>query len=205
MYGIVVNARGERFFDEGADIRAVTYARLGRAVLAQPGHIAWQVFDAVGDALLHDEYRDQRAARLEADTSLDLARNRMTGIDRQRFLATVTAYNAAVRHHHRLSIPRPRTGAAHQASPCRARTGPTRFCKPPFVAYPVCCGITFTFGGVAADADGRVLDRTRSPIPGLYAAGEMVGGLFYDNYPGGSGLMAAAVQGRRAGDAAATI
>ena len=74
--------------------------------------------------------------------------------------------------------------------------------EPPFVAFPVTCGITFTFGGVRVDADARVLDRAGRPIPGLYAAGELVGGLFFHNYPGGSGLTAGAVFGRRAGRSA---
>ena len=64
------------------------------------------------------------------------------------------------------------------------------------------CGITFTFGGVKIDKDARVLDTDGAAIPGLYAAGEMVGGLFYFNYPGGTGLMAGAVFGRIAGASA---
>ena len=78
-----------------------------------------------------------------------------------------------------------------------------RFEKPPFYAYPVTCGITFTFGGIRADENGRVLDKNDSPIPGLFAAGEMIGGLFYHNYPGGSGLMSGAVFGKLSGHAAA--
>jgi len=73
---------------------------------------------------------------------------------------------------------------------------------PPFEAYAVTCGITFTFGGLRIDTGGRVLDSDLVAIPGLYAAGELVGGLFYFNYPGGTGLMSGAVFGRLAGDAA---
>ena len=76
---------------------------------------------------------------------------------------------------------------------------------PPFVAFPVTCGITFTFGGVRVDDDAAVLDAGGRRIPGLYAAGELVGGLFFHNYPGGSGLTAGAVWGRRAGWTAATM
>ena len=65
------------------------------------------------------------------------------------------------------------------------------------------CGITFTFGGLKIDQEGRVLDTEDAPIPGLYAAGELVGGLFYHNYPGGSGLMAGSVFGKLAGESAA--
>jgi tricarballylate dehydrogenase len=74
--------------------------------------------------------------------------------------------------------------------------------RPPFVAFPVTCGITFTYGGLRVDADSCVIAQSGRPIPGLFAAGELVGGLFYHNYPGGSGLMAGSVFGRRAGAAA---
>jgi succinate dehydrogenase/fumarate reductase flavoprotein subunit len=74
--------------------------------------------------------------------------------------------------------------------------------EPPFEAYAVTCGITFTFGGVKIDTDARVVSTEGEPIPGLYAAGEMVGGLFYFNYPGGTGLMNGAVFGRIAGNTA---
>jgi tricarballylate dehydrogenase len=77
-----------------------------------------------------------------------------------------------------------------------------RLDTPPYEAYAVTCGITFTFGGVRIDRDGAVLDVDLNPIAGLYAAGEMVGGLFYENYPGGTGLMAGAVFGRLAGTSA---
>jgi len=71
--------------------------------------------------------------------------------------------------------------------------------KGPFEAYSVGCGITFTFGGLKIDTAGHVLDIEDMPIPGLYAAGELVGGLFYFNYPGSAGLMAGSVFGRIAG------
>ena len=70
-------------------------------------------------------------------------------------------------------------------------------------AYAVTCGITFTFGGLRVDTSGRVLDEDLEPLPGLHAAGELVGGLFYFNYPGGAGLTAGAVLGRIAGATAA--
>jgi tricarballylate dehydrogenase len=75
--------------------------------------------------------------------------------------------------------------------------------EPPFEAYGVTCGITFTFGGLRIDRDARVLDLDAKAIRGLHAAGELVGGLFYFNYPGGTGLMAGAVFGRIAGASAA--
>ena len=76
---------------------------------------------------------------------------------------------------------------------------------PPFVGYAVTCGITFTFGGLRVTPRAEVLDTEDRPIPGLHAAGELVGGLFYENYPGGTGLMAGAVFGRLAGEQAARL
>jgi len=74
----------------------------------------------------------------------------------------------------------------------------------PFEAYAVTCGITFTFGGLRIEAaSAQVIDLDLQPIPGLYAAGEMVGGIFCFNYPGGTGLTSGAVFGRIAGSAAA--
>ena len=65
------------------------------------------------------------------------------------------------------------------------------------------CGVTFTFGGLRVNTDAGVLDSDLQPIPGLFAAGELVGGIFYHNYPGGSGLMSGSVFGRIAGSSAA--
>jgi tricarballylate dehydrogenase len=73
---------------------------------------------------------------------------------------------------------------------------------PPFEAYTVTCGLTFTFGGLKIDTGARVLDTEGVAIPGLYAAGELVGGLFYFNYPGGTGLIAGSVFGKIAGTSA---
>ncbi len=75
--------------------------------------------------------------------------------------------------------------------------------EPPFEAYAVTCGITFTFGGLKIDTGARVISTDGIPIPGLYAAGELAGGIFYFNYPGGTGLTNGAVFGRIAGTHAA--
>ena len=78
-----------------------------------------------------------------------------------------------------------------------------RLDEPPFVACSATGGITFTFGGLAIDEDARVLGTDWRPMPGLYTCGEMVGGLFHFNYPGGTGLVSGAVFGRIAGRSAA--
>ena len=72
--------------------------------------------------------------------------------------------------------------------------------SPPFTAFPVAPAITFTFGGLRTNTNGEVLDEGERVIPGLYAAGEMVGGIYYHNYPGGSGLVSGMVLGISAGE-----
>ena len=200
-FGIVVNARGERFLDEGADFRNYTYAKYGRAVLEQPGQFAWQVFDAKADGLLRDEYRIRQATRVEAGT-LEALAEKLDGVDARRFLETARAFNAAVA----TDIPfdptvRDGRGTRGLAVPKSNWANPLD--SPPFEAFAVTCGITFTFGGIAVTPEARVVDAEGAPIPGLHAAGELVGDLFYFNYPGGAGLTSGAVFGRRAGAAAA--
>jgi tricarballylate dehydrogenase len=202
LYGIVVNARGERFFDEGADIRALTYAKLGRAILAQPGQIAWQIFDRKGSDLLHGEYRVRQAARFRAST-LETLLPQLEGLNVQACLATIGAFNQSVRADIPLDRGK-RDGRGTSGLAVPKSNWAMAIEEPPFEAFAVTCGVTFTFGGVKIDERGQVLDQEGARIPGLFAAGEMVGGLFYFNYPGGSGLMAAAVFGRLAGQSAAT-
>jgi tricarballylate dehydrogenase len=78
-----------------------------------------------------------------------------------------------------------------------------RLDTPPLRAYPVTGGITFSFGGLKINEHAAVIGTDWEPVAGLYACGEMVGGLFHHNYPGGSGLMSGAVFGRIAGASAA--
>jgi tricarballylate dehydrogenase len=194
--GILVNADGNRFVDEGADFRNFTYASYGRAVLEQPGAIAFQLFDATTRPLLRTEEYDMPGVSVAtADTIDELARR--IGVDPTRLGATVDAFNAsidtavpfdpAIKDGRRAALSLPKSNWAVPLE------------SPPFYAFAVTCGITFTFGGVRGDVDGRVLDTAGSPIEGLFVCGEMLGGLFWGNYPGGSGLAAGMVFGRRAG------
>ena len=184
-FSIVVNALGERFVDEGADFRNYTYAAYGRRVLEQPGQVAWQVFDARVTHLLRDEYRIRQVTKAKADTLEELAA-RMEGIDGARFLATVRAYNDAVMTEVPFD-PTVKDGRGTRGVAPPKSNWANRIETPPFEAYAVTCGITFTFGGLAIDPGARVQAVSGTPIPGLYAAGELVGGLFYGNYPGGHG------------------
>jgi tricarballylate dehydrogenase len=198
--GIIVNRRGERFLDEGEDFRNYTYAKFGARVLEQPEGVAAQVFDAKTIPLLRSiDYDAPGATRVEADTLEGLAA--ALGIDAPGFARTVADFNAAI-------VDRPFDPAVKDGRRTEGITPPRSnwalaIDTPPYVAFPVTCGITFTFGGVRVDDDAAVLDTAGRPIPGLFAAGELVGGLFFHNYPGGSGLTAGLVYGRRAGWSAA--
>jgi tricarballylate dehydrogenase len=198
--GIVVNRRGERFLDEGEDFRNYTYAKFGAEVLKQPDGIAAQIFDGKTVGLLRTiDYEAPGAARIDADTLGDLADG--LGVDRKGFERTVEAFNAAIRPGE--FDPSIKDGKRTEGIAPPKSNWAVPIDEPPFTGFRITCGVTFTFGGVRVDDDARVLDAGGRPIPGLSAAGELVGGLFFHNYPGGSGLTAGAVFGRRAGYAAA--
>ncbi len=199
--GIVVNALGRRFVDEGADFRNYTYSNMGRRVLEQPGGIAWQVFDQRSASLLPDEYRVRWTTRVEAGTLKELA-GKLEGVDPRGFLDTVERFNAAVMDEVPFN-PAVKDGRGTRGLDVDKSNWANPLDKPPFVAFGVTCGITLTYGGLRIDTRSRVLDCEEKPIPGLYAAGELVGGLYYVNYPGGAGLMSGSVFGRIAGTEAA--
>jgi tricarballylate dehydrogenase len=200
-YGIVVNAKGERFLDEGLDFHSYTYAKYGGEILKQPGMFAWQVFDQKAVHLLRDEYRIPRTTKEKADTFEALA-ERLEGVDPRGFLDTVHAFNAAPRPNVVFN-PNIHDGLRTSGLPLDKTNWAQPLDTPPYEAYAVTTGITFTFGGLKITNDAAVEDVTGTPIPGLFAAGEMVGGLFYHNYASGTGLMAGAVFGRIAGRSAA--
>ncbi|GGI27674.1 MULTISPECIES: FAD-dependent tricarballylate dehydrogenase TcuA [Bradyrhizobium] len=199
-FGIMVNSRGQRFLDEGADFRNYTYAKYGREILAQPGQFAWQVFDAKVHHLLRDEYRIRQITKITSDTLEGLA-DQLEGVDRNAFLKTVAEFNASVRQDVPFN-PNAKDGRSAESSPRKSHWANT-IDTGPFEAYAVTCGVTFTFGGLKIDQSGQVQDTAGLPIPGLFAAGELVGGLFYHNYPGGTGLTSGAVFGKIAGESAA--
>jgi tricarballylate dehydrogenase len=202
IFGLLVNAHGQRFVDEGADFHSFTYAKYGGEVLKQPGQFAWQVFDAKVAKLLRSEYRIKRITKVSADT-LEALSTQLEGVDGAAFLATVKAYNAAVMR----DVPFDHTikdgrGTVGIVPPKSNWAQPLD--TPPYDAYATTCGITFTFGGLRIDAEtGQVLDVHLNAIAGLHCAGEMVGALFYFNYPSGTGLVSGAVFGRIAGQGAA--
>ncbi|MFC7343818.1 FAD-dependent tricarballylate dehydrogenase TcuA [Saccharopolyspora griseoalba] len=197
--GVVVNDAGERFVDEGADFRNYTYAKYGAEILRQPGGRAFQLFDAKTRPLLRaEEYDSRPIAGARADTLDELAAR--LGIDPDGLARTVAEFNAGI-------TDAPFDPAVKDGRAARVRPPKSNWAQaldtPPYYGYAVGCGITFTFGGIRVDPSARALDAGGRPIPGLFACGEMVGGLFSGNYPGGSGLTSGAVFGRLAGTGAA--
>ena len=200
-FGIVVNAHGDRFLDEGRDFHSYTYAKYGGEILSQPGLFAWQVFDHKVVDLLREEYRIPRITKEKADSFEALA-GKLEGVDARRFLETVRGFNAAPRPEVSFN-PNIRDGLATSGLAIDKTNWAQRLDQPPYEAYAVTTGITFTFGGLKITNDTQVEETTGHPIPGLFAAGEIVGGLYYHNYASGTGLMAGVVFGRIAGRNAA--
>ena len=197
--GIIVNMEGQRFVDEGADFRNHTYAKYGREVMKQPKRAAVQVFDSKTIDMVRDEYRIKQVTKFTADTLEGLAEG--LGIDKEGFVQTVKDFNAACQpgKYNPAVLDGVKTVGI---SPPKSNWA-LPLDKAPYTGFVVTCGITFTFGGLRIDEEGAVQDTTDHTIPGLYAAGELVGGIFYGNYLGGAGLMSGAVFGRLAGTSAA--
>jgi tricarballylate dehydrogenase len=197
--GIIVNVNGERFVDEGADMRNYTYVKYGREVIKQPRRAAFQIFDQKTIEMTREEYRIREVTKAEANTIEELARK--LEIDVDGLVRTVREFNAAVQAG--TFNPAIKDGKTTRGITPPKSNWALPLDKPPYVGFAVTTGITFTFGGLHITTAGAVLDAEGRQMRGLYAAGELVGGLFYNNYPGGAGLMAGAVFGRIAGRSAA--
>tara|TARA_Y100001936_G_C16091569_1_gene686714 strand:- start:5560 stop:7044 length:1485 start_codon:yes stop_codon:yes gene_type:complete len=198
-FGLIVNAEGKRFVDEGADFRNYTYAKYGKQILFQPERLAFQIFDQKTVHLLRDEYRIEQVTKGEASTIKELAGQ--LGINPDQLEHTIAEYNNACQpgDYNPTVLDGVRTDGLNPEKSNWALPIDT----PPFQGYAVTCGITFTFGGLRINDRAQVMDTSDNPIPGLYAAGELVGGLFYHNYAGGAGLMQGSVFGKIAGFSAA--
>jgi precorrin 3B synthase CobZ len=217
--GITLNTQGERFFDEGSDLRNYTYAKFGKAILNQPGGTAFQIWDSEGIPWLRsEEYRDEIVEKIHGNTIEELAANcSKVGLENPgRFVEEVKEYNQAVTLFQRENSgkkwdPAVKDGLSTQSSKMKLKIPKSNWALPltrgPFVAVRVRCGVTFTFGGLAIDpkTSAVISNLTGESIPGVFCCGEMVGGLFYQNYPGGSGLTSGATFGRKAGQNAAKI
>ena len=170
---------------------------------AQPGGVAFQILDAkMRKSIMYPSNYD-KATTAKADTLEKLAEE--LDINVANLVKTVREFNAAVQPGDIQSGPPEARRQRHRrASILRKSNYALTIDEPPFEAWPVRCGITFTFGGLKIDPKtAQVQHVAGRPIPGLYAAGEMVGGLLVGNYASGSGMMAGAMFGRIAGTHAA--
>ena len=195
--GIMVNAKGKRFLDEGKNFRNYTYAQYGKRVLDQPNNFAWQVFDSKVFNLLYEEYTFHDAHFVEAAT-IDELIEKMDGVDKIEAKKTINEFNNSVDLNTSFD-PTILDGKSTIGLEINKSNWAQKLDTGPFKAFPVTGGITFTYGGLKVDKNGSVLDDKDKPIDGLFACGELVGGVFFNGYPGGSGLTSGAVFGRMAG------
>ncbi len=198
-YCLLVDRDGQRFVDEGEDEVWLTYAKTGWAIRAQQGARGWQIFDQQTAHLLEPRYAT--GIPVEADTLDDLAAK--LGVATDGLRATVADFNAACADRagfDAFSKDGLRTAAPGQ--PAKSNWA-LPLDRPPYVAYAVTCGITFTYGGLHIDTSAQVIDNVGWVMEGLYATGEIAGGFFFHNYAAGSGLMRGATFGRIAGREAA--
>jgi len=196
-FSIVVNANGERFIDEGLDFHSFTYAKYGAEVLQQPKQFAWQILDQKVMPLTRDEYRVTRVTKATANSLEELA-PQLDGVNPEAFLKTAHEFNAACQD--KISFdPSIHDGKATKGLDINKTNWAQKLDEPPFEAFQVTTGVTFCFGGLKATTNAEVEDKWGHVIPGLYCAGEIVGGIYYNNYASGTGLVCGSTFGQLAG------
>lgn len=197
-YGILVNREGRRFVDEGRDTIDEIYEEVTRAILDQPGEEAWCISDQ--RLLTVPNYHRSLGTDhdpITAGTLSELAEH--LGLPHRALEETVEAFNRACAS----QAGRPFTPMAPDGRGTQKLSPPKSnwafpIDEPPFLAWPVAPSIVFTFGGIAVNEAGEVVDGNDHPIPGLFAAGEMTG-LYYGKYPGATSFLRGAVFGRISG------
>ncbi len=197
-FGITVNSLGQRFFDEGEARHSYTYAKTGWAVLGQPGAIAYQIYDQKAKPLLNKRY-EEFSHPIEADTIEELAGK--IGIEPVILRHSIDEFNGAVRKEIPFDATRLDGRCTEGITPKKSNWADT-LDAPPYFAYAVTGGITFTFGGLQINESAQVLNTSGNPIRGLFASGDIVG-LFFHNYPSCTGQTRNVVFSRLAGRHAA--
>jgi tricarballylate dehydrogenase len=198
-YGITVNTLGQRFFDEGEARHSYTYAKTGWAVLGQPGALAYQIYDQKTVPLLGTRY--EFSTPIEANTIDELAGK--IGIEPAVLNHTIKEFNDAARK----DIPFDATkldGKCTQGITPKKSNWSNPIDKPPYWAFSITGGVTFTFGGLQINTQAQVLNTSNNPIRGLFASGDIVG-LFFHNYPSCTGQTRNVVFSRLAGRNAAAM
>lgn len=195
-FGIVVNSHAARFYDEGEDFWPRRYAIWGRLVAEQPQQIAYSIIDSKSI----DRFMPSVFPAIKADSVSELAG--LIDLDREKLSVTISNFNNAVVsgrfdqnqlddcHTENLQPPK-----SHWALPIDS---------PPYYAYPLRPGITFTYLGVAVNQDARVIQQSGEPCDNVFAAGEiMAGNILGQGYCAGTGMTIGGVFGRIAGERAA--
>jgi tricarballylate dehydrogenase len=200
--GLFIDEDGERFIDEGEDFRDQTYVKFSKAILNHKNGVAFNVFDDTPRS--EDPEAWKRAIRavdepFQADSVAELARQ--IHIPAEKLERTIAEFNAACQPG---TFDPLKLDGLHTEGLALNKTNWARpLVKPPFMAFPVTGGITFTFGGLKANPQAQVIHTSGRVIPGLYVAGEPMGELFYYNYMGATSVLRGAVFGRVAGRMAA--
>lgn len=198
-YGILVNGKAERFYDEGKDSFDATFEELAFEIWRNQEQRAFFIGDQTTLAIEHvDKIILTDEPPVTANTVEALAGK--LGLDSQALAKTVADYNAAVGPGEFNAHIRDGKATRGLSPPKSNWAFPLN--SPPFIAYPLACAITFTFGGIRTDSLARVITPAGVPIPGLYAAGEVTG-LYYHQYPAGTSVLRAVTFGRLAGAHAA--
>ena len=191
-YCVGVNRNGMRYVDE-----SLGYVANGKAALKQPGQTIALIFDEEirkmpGTLSAYETFQRQGIKMPEANTIEELAR--AIGVPAGSLIKTVAEFNNAVKDGKALAANPPKTAMAFKIA------------TPKFYAfYPLMPAITLSFGGIRINGKGQVLEADGTVIPGLFAAGECAGGLFYEDYIGGSSLANCLVMGRVTGKGAAAM
>ena len=193
-----IDEDGERFLDEGEDFRDQTYVKFSKAIMAHKSGVAFNVFDNKPRA--EDSEAWKRAIRtdeeaFEAPSIRELATRIEVPADRME--QTIDEYNAACQAGK--FDPLTLDGLTTRGLAVNKTNWARPLDTPPYLAYPVTGGITFTFGGLKSNPQAQVIHSTGRPISGLYVAGEPMGELYYYNYMGATSVLRGAVFGRIAG------
>lgn len=199
-FGIVINGDGKRFYDEGQGTFEETFELIAFEVWRNQKQTAFFIADQTitghkGIMVLFDTDKPP----ITADTLPELAA--LLGLETEQLVRTIEEYNAAVGPGE--FDPYRRDGKSTNGLAPEKSNWAYRIEKPPYLAYPLTSAICFTYGGIRTDCDARVVSANGVSIPGLYAAGEIVG-LFYHEYPAGTSVLRSLTFGRLAGAHAAT-
>jgi tricarballylate dehydrogenase len=198
-FSIVVNSRGERFYDEGEELWPKRYAIWGRNIAGQPGQVAYSIWDsAVNHLFLPPMY-----GPVVADDIAGVAQG--LGLSPAAVTETVSAFNKAVATDSSMFDPSRLDGCRTDGLVPPKSNWARPIGKPPFYGIAMRPGITFTFMGVQVTREARVRTTDGEALRNVFAAGEiMSGNVLSSGYLGGFGLTIGTVWGRIAGEAAAT-